>query len=85
MTFSKWQDEYGPTLLKEPDMITKPILKLNDSVIAIQGRKFLHFIDVKTRESKYLPSSGEDQAEQESISFNKLVKDFEDWTIFFLI
>ena len=78
MTFSKWQDEEGQTLLKEADMITKPILKLNDSVIAIQGRKYLHFIDVKTRQSIFLPSSGEDQAEIESISFNKLVKDFED-------
>ena len=78
MTYNPWKNEEGRTDLKEADMITKPILKLNESVIAIQGRKFLHFIDVKRRQSFYLSASGEDQAEQESIQFNKLVKEFED-------
>lgn len=50
-------------MLKEPDMITKPILRLNDSLIAVQGRKHLHFIDVVKREAEYLSLSGEDQAE----------------------
>lgn len=78
MTYNSWKNEEGRTELKEADMITKPILKLNESVIAIQGRKFLHFIDVKRRQCFYLSASGEDQAEQESIQFNKLVKEFED-------
>jgi uncharacterized protein YqfB (UPF0267 family) len=78
MTYNRWQNEEGQTLLREADMITKPILKLNENVIAIQGRKFLHFVDIKSRQSVHLSASGEDQAEQESLQFNKLVKDFED-------
>lgn len=61
--FSSWSKEGLPVSLQLPDMITKPILKLSDSVIAVQGRKYIHLVNTKTHEVGHLDNSGEDRAE----------------------
>lgn len=77
--FKPWNDnDHGELLLKQPDMITKPILRLSDSVIAVQGRKYIHLVDIKSRQSEFFTNSGEDQAELDSLARQKILTSAED-------
>ncbi len=58
-------------------MITKRPVVIG-SVLAIQGRKHIHFVDIKTKEISVLKNWGEDQAETIAIGRSKIDESAED-------
>lgn len=65
--------------LQVGDMATKRIV-INEELktIVVLGRKALHFIDLKTFETKVIHELGEDGAESTASKFSEALKLFED-------
>lgn len=71
---NEWSKEVTLVL---PDMITKRPVVIG-TVIAIQGRKHIHLVDLKTKEITVLENQGEDLAEQIAIDRSKIDESAED-------